>query len=178
MGACSSTGVHHVIDTHGVEALPLPLDFAYPILGNPPKDVNIALEFTANCSRASFVKAWVQELAYKIVTPGDGVTQSLGFEDQVHGMSLSNGAVFQEKIGPLLAISMKTGSASWTVRGVGKLPPFVKGITNIIEVTEESANKIKIRMLGRFHFIIVPTAFVRNLLKNMYLRMIQNAESM
>jgi hypothetical protein len=79
MGAAFRPGIQEGMIVDDLFPLPPPDKPARPIIGNPPSAVNVALEYTVNCSRSSFVKAWIEELSSKIVVPGDGVTQGIGF---------------------------------------------------------------------------------------------------
>jgi len=177
MGAAFRSGIQEGVIVDDLTPLPPPDKPARPIIGDPPSAVNVALEYTVNCSRSSFVKAWIEELASKIVVPGDGVTQGIGFEDQIHGLALSHGAVVAERNGPLLMLSMKEGSNYWTARGIGGFPPIIKGLTNTVEVKEVGPNKIKVRMLGRFQLVCAPIGVLRGVLEGMYNKIVARAEA-
>ena len=175
MGATIQKGVNLT----DVVPQPPPANPAKSPLGNPPQNVNIAFEYELNVSREAFIKAWVNEMAYKIITPGDGVTQAKGFSNQQHGTALSHGAIVEERIGAHFLVSMAADSSYWTIRAVDKLPPILSGVTNIIEVTEITgeSNKIKVRILGRFQVACLPLSLLVMVLKDLYAKINKSAES-
>jgi len=177
--SCCQSGLQKGVRTDDLVPLPIPVA-PHPPIGNPPDNVNLSLEFIANVSRDSFLKAWINTLACKIIAPGDGVSQASGFQTQIHGVALSNGAIVEEKTGPKLVVSMESNSNSWTVRGYEGFPPLIKGVTNVIEVTEVhgQANTIKIRVVGRWHLSCLPIGTLRYLVTDLYNGIINEAKKM